>query len=127
MTPLANGRALLPAPPSVGFGSGAAVASEVALQPQWVGSGPSLQSDQCAAPHFRVGLGIVARHWARTESQFRVPAHERWHLVAASILLLPESAPQHRRDELRPLSVALQTARDGLLVGAATAMVDADA
>jgi 20S proteasome alpha/beta subunit len=38
-----------------------------------------------------------------------------------------EAALQHRRDELHPLSVVLQTARDGLLVGADTDMVDVDA
>jgi hypothetical protein len=38
-----------------------------------------------------------------------------------------EAAPQHRRDELHPLSIVLQTARDGLLVGADTDIVDADA
>jgi hypothetical protein len=38
-----------------------------------------------------------------------------------------EATSQHRHDELRPLSVVLQTARDRILLGAVTVMVDADA
>jgi hypothetical protein len=87
-------------------------------------------TSRCAASRFQEGLAIVIHHSARIEFGFRVIlAHKRcafcYRLQSCS--LLPEAAPQRRREELHPLSVVLQTARDGLLVGADTDMVDADA